>query len=151
MQPQFLGRWDCSIDSKRRLTLPAKLREKLAQIDDSVELIVTVGHRGCLLVIPPTTWEEFARDLFQAPVQGNRETLILRGRLARYGAHSKLDGSGRISLTEEQMKIAGLEREAIVFGNFSRIEIWSPVAFEAANPPIEDLEQHDALVEKYLG
>lgn len=155
MRPRFLGRWECAIDEKRRLTLPAPVRKKVLALageagGEDEELIATVGHRGCVLLIPPAVWDEFARSIFQAPVQGNREALLVRGRMARYGAHCKIDASGRITLTEEQMKVAGLERQAIVFGNFTRLEIWNPEQFERHNPPITDVEAHDELIEKYL-
>jgi len=154
MRPQFLGRWESTIDEKRRLTLPAPVRKKIASLDgesaDGIELISTVGHRGCVLLIPPSIWEEFARSIFQAPVQGNRDALLLRGRMARYGAHCKIDSSGRVTLTEEQMKVAGIERRAVVFGNFTRIEIWNPEQFERENPPITDIDAHDQLIAKFL-
>jgi len=149
-RPQFLGRWDCIIDDKRRLTLPAPVRKKLVEMNESPELISTIGHRGSLLLIPPSIWDEFARDLFQAPVQGDRDALLLRGRMARYGGHCKLDSSGRVTLSEEQLKVAELTRDAIVFGNFSRIEVWNPEHFERAYPPITDPAEHDQLAERYL-
>jgi division/cell wall cluster transcriptional repressor MraZ len=151
MRPQFLGRWDCIIDDKRRLTLPAPLRKLIAELGPAAELIVTVGHRGCLLFIPLAIWDEFSRELFQAPVQGDPEALRLRSTMARYGSRCKIDSSGRITLNEEQLRVAGLKREAVVFGNFSRLELWTPERYERENPPITDQDEHDRRVAKFLG
>ncbi len=147
----LLGRGECAIDAKRRLILPAVLRDQLRLLESSAHLIVTVGHQGCLLLIPPSTWEEFAPDLFTAAVQGDEGAIRLRGTMARYGLLCRIDNSGRITLTDEQMKVAGLAKRAIVFGNFSRIEIWNPERFELHVPRVADPAEHDRLTARYLG
>lgn len=146
----FMGAWKCTIDEKRRLTLPAKLREQLAELEDPLRLIVTVGHWGCLVLVPPSTWGRFSRELFQAPVQGDPGALRLRAMMARYGSLCRLDSSGRITLNEEQMEFAGLARDSIVLGNFTRMEIWNPDHFEKKNPRIQDPDEHDRLAAQYL-
>ena len=150
MRLPFLGRWTCTIDGKRRLTMPAKVREILAQ-EEGPYLVTTVGHQGCLLLVPHAQWEELTPDLLRDTFQGDQGALRLRAAFARYGNLSRLDGSGRITLTDEQMLVAGLDRQAIVFGNFTRIEIWEPDRFEIANPPITDQAEHDRLAAQYMG
>ncbi len=146
----FLGKWTCAIDSKRRLTLPAPVRSLLRE-QGIGDLILTLGHRGCLWLIPLHVWEKFTPALLKDAFQGERDALRLRSAFALYGSLCRLDGSGRIRLTEEQMKVAGLGAQAVVFGNFTRIEIWEPARFERENPPVEDTDAHDRLAEKYLG
>ena len=150
MQLPLLGTWYCTIDSKRRLTLPARLRALIRSIEPAPEVMVTLGHRGCLLVIPPRLWNELSPDLFRAIVGGEEGALRLRSTMARYGSVARIDNSGRISLTEKQIKVAGLSKEAIVFGNFNRIEVWNPSRFTVENPPLEDPAEHDRLMATYL-
>lgn len=150
MRLPFLGRWICTIDGKRRLTLPAKIREILGQ-EEVPYLITTVGHKGCLLVIPRARWEELTPKLLRDTFQGDQGALKLRSTLARYGNLCRLDAIGRMTLTEDQMQVAGLLRSAVVFGNFTRIEIWDPDRFETENPPITDPMEHDRLAQQYLG
>jgi len=150
MQLPFLGTWDCTIDSKRRLTLPAKLRELLGSVEPTPQLIVTVGHKGCLLLIPPGLWNELSPDLLRAILGGDEGALRLRSTMALYGNVARIDNSGRISLTEKQVKVAGLEKEAVFFGNFNRIEVWNPSRFAVENPPLEDPAEHDRLMAEYL-
>ena len=146
MRLPFLGRWVCTIDGKRRLTLPAKIREILA-MEENPHLITTVGHQGCLVVIPYARWEALAPDVVRDTFQGNRNALALRAALARYGSLCRLDASGRITLTEEQMQVARLDKKGVVFGNFTRIEIWDEQRFETENPPMAEPEQYDRLAE----
>jgi division/cell wall cluster transcriptional repressor MraZ len=147
----LLGRWPGSIDGKRRLTLPASLRRALVQIHESLQLVVTVGHRGCLLLVPESTWDAFAPDLFRDAVQGDPGAQRLRATMARYGSTCRVDRSGRVTLTDEQMEFAGLLKpgKAVIFANFNRIEVWEPSRFEAANPTT-DPGEHDSLAALYF-
>ncbi|MCK4306312.1 MAG: hypothetical protein KAY24_18875 [Candidatus Eisenbacteria sp.] len=150
MRLPFLGRWTCAIDGKRRLTLPAKIREIL-RMETEPHLVITVGHKGCLLVVPHARWDELAPELLRDTFQGDEEALRLRGTFARYGSLCQFDGSGRVTLTDEQMQVAGLERTAVVFGSFSRLEIWNPERFEIENPPIADQAEHDQRAARHMG
>ncbi|MFH1143126.1 MAG: hypothetical protein V1774_01110 [Candidatus Eisenbacteria bacterium] len=150
MELPLLGAWDCAIDSKRRLTLPAKLRESLTSVEPSPELIVTVGHRGCLLLIPPKTWKDLTPDLFRAIVGGDEGAQRLRATMALYGSTPRIDNSGRVTLTEKQVKVANLDKDAVVLGNFTRIEVWNPERFASEIPDLEDTSEHDRLLARYL-
>jgi MraZ protein len=51
-------------------------------------------------------------------------------RLIASRAHgSPCDKQGRISLTDELLRHAGIEREAVLVGVLTRFEIWSPARF----------------------
>ena len=150
MRLPFLGRWDCKIDGKRRFTMPAGLRE-LLDLEEAPHLITTVGQGGGLFVVPQAVWDELTPGLLRDTFQGDKGAARLRATFARYGSLNKLDGSGRLTLTEDQMEVGGIQKQAIVFGNFTRIEIWEPARFEISNPPIEDLAEHDALIARYMG
>jgi division/cell wall cluster transcriptional repressor MraZ len=148
----LLGKWVGSIDGKRRLTLPAAIRRPLAQVTAAQQLIITVGTRGCLLLIPDVTWDAFAPDLFRDAVQGDPGALRLRSTMALYGSVCRVDKSGRVTLSEEQMQFGGLEKlgKAIVFANFNHIEIWEPSRFESAVTTTSAAE-HDLLAARYFG
>ena len=146
----FLGRWDCKVDGKRRITVPADLRDELDEIGKQ-QLVVTLGEGGGLVVMPQQLWDEFTRELLQDASRGDKDAIGLRGTLARYGSRGKLDASGRLNLTEEQLAISGITKQAIVFGNVKRIEIWEPKQFELNNPPIDDMAEHEAVMAKYMG
>jgi len=150
MRLPFLGRWTCTIDGKRRLTLPAKIREILG-MEEVPYLVTTVGHKGCLMLVPYARWEELTPDLLRDTFQGDQGALRLRSAFARYGNLCRLDASGRITFTEDQMSVAALGKSAVVFGNFTRIEIWDPDRFEDENPPIADPMEHDRLAAQYIG
>lgn len=148
----LLGKWVGSIDGKRRITLPVALRRSLAQVTASMQLIITVGTRGCLLLVPDPTWEKFAPDLFRDAVQGDPGALRLRSTMALYGSVCRVDKSGRVTLSDEQMEFGGLEKlgKAIIFANFNHVEIWEPSRFASAISTTSAAE-HDLLAARYFG
>jgi MraZ protein len=150
MELPLLGTWECRIDDKRRLTLPARLRELLSSVDPSPELIVTRGDKGCLLIIPPKIWKEFSPDLFRAIVGGDEDAQRLRATMAVYGSVSRIDNTGRITLTDKQVRVAGLAKGAILLGNFNRVELWNSEQFAAEFPELGEPRGDDRLAARYL-
>ena len=146
----FLGMWECAIDEKRRITLPARLRELLATYGSSPELIVTLGRKGSLMILPPAVWNSVSPDLFNAVVDSDAGAQAVRTMMAMHGNVSRLDNSGRLTLTEKQMKIALLDKVAIVFGYFNCIELWNPERFKTINTTASP-EEHDRNIERYVG
>ena len=107
MRLPFLGRSVCTIDEKRRLTLPARFRELLA-MEESPYLVTTLGLRGCIYLVPNARWDELTPNLLRAAFQGESEAVLLRSNFARYGNLCRMDNNGRITLTDEQTEVAGL-------------------------------------------
>jgi MraZ protein len=85
---------------------------------------VTRGLDGCLFVYPMADWERLAERIAALPMTqaGARQFQ----RLMFSGATDcQLDGQGRISLPGFLRQYAGIERDAVVIGVNTRIEIWS--------------------------
>jgi MraZ protein len=150
MRLPFLGRWVCTIDEKRRLTLPAKIRELLA-MEESPYLVTTLGFGGCIFLVPQARWDELTPAVLRAAFQDDSEAVLLRSTFARYGNLCRMDNSGRITLTEDQAEVAQLDRQAVVFGNYTLIEIWNPEQFDLRNPRIADTAEHDRRITRYMG
>jgi MraZ protein len=150
MRLPFLGSWVCTIDEKRRLTLPAKFRELLA-MEETPYLVTTLGFGGCLFLVPQARWDELTPAVLRTAFQDDSEAVLLRATFARYGHLCRMDNSGRITLTDQQTEVAHLDRQAVVSGNYTLIEIWNPERFESRNPRIADTAEHDRRIMRYMG
>ena len=114
----FLGEYIHTIDAKKRLAIPAKFRREAGK-----NVVVTRGLDNCLFVFPQSEWKRLAEKIGALPL-GQRDA---RGfsRLMLAGAMEVLvDGLGRILVPDYLKKYAGLNRECVVAGVYSRIEIW---------------------------
>lgn len=120
----FMSEYNHSIDAKGRMIVPAKFREALGN-----EFIVTQGLDGCLFVFPNSEWQVFEEKLRTLPVANKDARKFTRFFLAG-AALVELDGQGRILLPAVLRKFAGLEKEAVVVGVGSRVEIWDKTRWE---------------------
>lgn len=127
----FLGSHEHTIDSKGRLTLPAKWRGDLAS-----GVVVTRGLEQCLFIFPQTKFQEIAAEI-------DRQGILLpeARAWARYisgeSEAAEVDGQGRILISQKLRNYAGLNGNVVVVGLLSRIEVWSPAKYQAINQQVE--------------
>lgn len=136
----FLGSYLHNIDSKGRLTLPAKFRAELAK-----GVVVTLGLDGCLWVFPTETWEEIAQKMNELPLT-NKFSRHFARRMYGYASDSEPDKQGRILLPSNLRERAGLDGETVVVGGPGRLEIWSRERWERTTQEIE--QNGDAIAEQ---
>ena len=115
----LMGEYNHTIDAKGRLIVPAKFREILGD-----EFVVTKGLDNCLFVYPNDEWPKFEEKLQTLPLTNKNARQFTRFFLA--GAASvAVDNQGRILLPSVLREFAGLEKDVVLVGVASRIEIWS--------------------------
>jgi len=128
----FLGRHSHNLDEKGRLAIPARFRELLAD-----GLVLTRGIDQCLAAYPRPAWERLAERI-NALSMADRDARQFRRMVFAEAADVALDGQGRIVVPAELRRYAGIEREAIIVGVHTSIEIWSPVRWEEVSGQVED-------------
>jgi MraZ protein len=117
----FRGHYEHSLDSKDRLTVPARFRTALA---DGV--VLTAGLDPCVEVYPTS---DYAR--FEEQVLGELNPLSRKGRMMRRRFHGRshderLDSAGRVHLPKHLIDHARLEEgPCVVIGVADHLEIWN--------------------------
>lgn len=122
--PDFHGEFRHGIDESRRVMMPAKWRPK----DKAVLFRVVpwpVNVEDCLLVLPPERWDVMMQKLKTNRMQDKRIAAFERV-IGSTSAAMTLDNVWRLALTENLMKAAALEREAVFVGRLDKFEIWNP-------------------------
>ena len=115
---EFIGQYAHSIDAKGRLIIPAKFREEL---DDEARLTVGLDH--CLFIFSGEDWKTLVQKLNAIPIS-NRNGRKFARFLMSNAFPCELDKQGRIVVPGVLRKYAGLEKDVILAGVGSRIEIW---------------------------
>ena len=121
----FLGEFTHGLDSKARLTIPAKFRNAFAN-----GLVVTRNPADqCLFVFPRAEWERLADKISALPLTDPRLAAFRR---AFFSAAEDLDpdGQGRILLSQRLRDHANIESDVVVAGQNKFIELWSPSLWE---------------------
>ena len=118
---------DKYIDTKGRLIIPAKFRETLGE-----EFVISKGMDGCLFVYANDDWNAFEQKLTSLPLINKEARQFARFFLAG-AATVEVDKQGRILLPAHLREFAGLEKDVVLVGVGSRVEIWSKDKWEAMN------------------
>ena len=123
----FMGEYNHTVDAKGRLIVPSKFREQLGD-----EFVVTKGLDGCLFVYENTEWKALEEKLHALPLTNANARKISRFFLA--GATTcEVDKQGRILLPAVLRDFAKIEKDAVLVGVGSRIEIWSRDVWNQSN------------------
>lgn len=115
----FIGEYEHNIDTKGRVTMPVKLREDIGDT-----FIVTKGLDGCLFAYSQSEWKNFEEKLKSLPLTNKNARDFVRFFLS--GAiECEIDKQGRFLIPGNLRNYAKLEKETIIIGVGTRIEIWN--------------------------
>ena len=107
--------------------MPAKLREDMGE-----KFIITKGLDGCLFGFSQSEWENFETKLKTLPLTNKNARDIVRFFLS--GAmECEIDKQGRFLISSNLRKVASLEKETVIIGVGTRIEIWDKTKWEQYN------------------
>ncbi|GAA5052873.1 MraZ protein [Thermocatellispora tengchongensis] len=120
----FLGTHQVRLDDKGRLFLPAKYREELAE-----GLVITKGQERCLYVFPVEEFTRITEALRTAPVTAKAVRDYSRVFFAS-ASDEVPDKQGRVTIPQALRQYAALERDCVVIGANTRLEIWAAHAWE---------------------
>ncbi len=121
----FMSEYNHTVDAKGRLIIPSKFRELLGE-----EFVVSKGMDGCLFVYANEDWNAFEQKLTSLPLINKEARKFARFFLAG-AAQVELDKQGRILLPANLREFAGLDKDVVLVGVGSRIEIWSKEKWES--------------------
>jgi MraZ protein len=144
----FFGEFECKIDAKGRLRLPSQL---IRQMEGDNGVFTFVLHRGfekCLMLYEKKVWDRIVKDVEGLNVYNKKERQFLRY-FFRGASIITLDSADRVLLSKRQMEFADIDNEVILSPLMDRIEIWSPVHYDAML--MEEPDDLSALAEEVLG
>ena len=107
--------------------MPAKLREDMGE-----KFIITKGLDGCLFGFSQNEWETFETKLKTLPLTNKNARDFVRFFLS--GAmECEIDKQGRFLISSNLRNVATLEKEVVIIGVGTRIEIWNKDKWEEYN------------------
>lgn len=125
----FIGSFKYSVDSKGRVSIPAKLRKYLnPEANDT--FILTRGTAKCIDIYPMDQWKELAANkLNQLNTFNPKEAMFVRMFLQE-AAEDTLDSQSRLLIPKNLLDYAKIEKEAFILGAVKKIEIWNPAVYD---------------------
>ncbi|MCD6379904.1 cell division/cell wall cluster transcriptional repressor MraZ [bacterium] len=132
----FLGDYECSIDSKSRLLIPSKFR-CLIPVENDNKFVISLGKERCLNLYPQSEWKENVENRLHELPPGLEKRKIIRF-YSKMSRHVESDKSGRIAIPRDFLEMIGNPTKIVAVGLLNYIELWS----------IDDYKEVSAKIEK---
>jgi MraZ protein len=125
----FRGANKLTLDSKGRMVMPTRYRERLQERCGG-KLVITVDKDQCLLIYPMPDWEEIERKLMKLPSLNPRSRRLQR-LMVGHATEIELDGHGRVLLPPNLREFGALTRDAVLIGQGLHFELWDEARWNA--------------------
>ncbi|MBM3132625.1 MAG: division/cell wall cluster transcriptional repressor MraZ [Chloroflexi bacterium] len=113
------GQYECRLDQKGRIAVPAKLRKEF-----DAGLVLTRGVDKCLVLYSPTEWQKVAEKHSYSPFSPSKERMLNRLMFAN-SYELGLDGQGRIQIPPPLREHAQITDAVVIIGQNTYAEVWS--------------------------
>ncbi|NMB19878.1 MAG: division/cell wall cluster transcriptional repressor MraZ [Firmicutes bacterium] len=120
----FMGEYQHGLDAKGRLIIPAKFRQELG-----AGAVLTRGLDNCLFLFPQEEWGILEAKLKTLPLTKHDARQFVRF-LFSGATECEMDKQGRIILPQNLRDFAAIDKDVVVIGVSSRVEIWSKERWE---------------------
>ena len=125
----FIGTYECKIDDKGRIKLPASLTKQMEHFADEPFVIKRSVFQKCLEVYPMKPWENQMAKInsLNRFVKKNADFI----RMFTAGVKTvELDNAGRLQISKDLTQFANLEKEIVITSAGELFEIWDKVSYE---------------------
>ncbi|MDG4606561.1 MAG: division/cell wall cluster transcriptional repressor MraZ [Candidatus Contendobacter sp.] len=143
----FLGEFECRLDSKARIALPAALRKQLP-VETAGCFVVNRGFEQHLVLYPLHEWQRVTTEINRLNlfVKKNREFVRY---FHRGATELELDSSGRLLLPRRLLDYADIHDTVILLAYAHRIECWDATLYDSllSNEPADFAQ----LAEEIMG
>lgn len=136
----FQGAIELTLDAKGRIAIPTRHRDALG----GGGIVLTAHPDGCLLLYPRAAWEPIGSRV-QSLSNFNEQARWWQRLLVGFAEELELDSAGRILISPALRRFAKLEKQAMLVGQGSHLELWdsstweeklaAALAMASTNPP----------------
>ncbi len=148
----FRGVSTLNLDSKGRLTIPTRYRQRLRD-SCAGQLVITieaVERNRSLWLYPLPVWEQVEHDLVSLPAQDKKARLLQR-LLIGHASECEMDTQGRTLLPAELREYAGLTKRAVLVGLGRKFELWDEQHWLSNRQAWLEQDDDDAAWSEALG
>lgn len=127
----LLGRFPHRLDPKRRITIPATLRNRMGN-PSYVYVMPDLNNLQCLNILPPDELESRLSRLRAAALSDRRVAEFVT-RVGSISESLDVDVQGRIRIREKLLEHVRVAKDVVLIGALNRIQVWA-----AEQAPVED-------------
>ena len=117
----FRGQYEHSLDSKDRLTVPARWRGPLSE-----GIVLVAGLDPCVEVFSPQGYEDWSQRFLADLNRLGKKGRMMYRRFNASAEDEALDSAGRVRIAKHLIDHAGLAGPCMVVGVGDHVELWNP-------------------------
>ena len=125
----FIGTYECKIDDKGRIKLPASLTKQMEHFADQPFIIKRSVFQKCLEVYPMAPWDRLMAKInaLNRFVKKNADFI----RMFTAGVKTvEMDSVGRLQISKDLTQFANLNKEIVITSAGELFEIWDKESYE---------------------
>jgi len=126
----FRGVTELSLDTKGRMAMPTRFRERLMD-RCAGHLVITIDIlEKCLAIYPLPEWEVIQQTLDALPSLNPKNAMVKR-LLMGNATDVEMDGNGRILIPTKLRKYANLDKRVVMTGQGKKFELWDEETWDS--------------------
>ncbi len=141
------GEFECKLDTKGRMMVPAGLKKKLPEADRE-GLVINRGFKKYLVIYTKKEWDKKLDELARLNQYENKNIEFIRY-FTRGAMELMLDATGRVNLPKQLLDYAGIASEVVLTCQINKIEVWDKNAYQGMID--SEPENFAGLAEEVMG
>jgi len=127
----FIGEYEHTIDPKSRIIMPAKFRQGLGE-----KFVITKSFTDkCLVAYSQEEWTNFENKLKTLPTTDKEVLRFIRAFFSS-AIECEIDKQGRALISGKLKEYAELEKDVVIIGALTKVEIWSKAVWDNYNSDV---------------
>tara|TARA_B110000503_G_C7129385_1_gene406169 strand:- start:385 stop:855 length:471 start_codon:yes stop_codon:yes gene_type:complete len=126
----LIGTYECKVDAKGRLMIPAPLKKQFSSLEDGFVLKRSV-FQNCIELFPMGEWNKMMAKINKL----NRFVKKNDDFIRRFTAGVKvveIDATGRLLIPKDLMVFGQIDKDLVLSSSINIIEIWDKTLYENA-------------------
>ncbi|MDR0195480.1 MAG: division/cell wall cluster transcriptional repressor MraZ [Myroides sp.] len=125
----IIGTYECKIDAKGRVLVPASLKKQLPGIADGFVLKRSV-FENCLELWPMAEWEKMMSKIGKLNPFDKKNDAFIRRFMAGV-KNVDIDDAGRLLIAKDLIDFAQISKDLVFSSKVNIMEIWDKKMYEA--------------------
>ena len=143
----LIGEFECRLDDKSRVILPAGLKKQISP-EANDRFVINRGFENCLVLYPMNEWKSTSEEINHLNLYNRKNRDFVRY-FYRGATELSLDNANRLLLPKQLLSYAGIVRDVVLFAFSNRIEVWARDKYEKLMT--DEPEDFSLLAEEVMG
>ena len=143
----FLDEYECKLDTKGRMVLPAALKRQMPDVERE-GLVINRGLETHLIIYTRSEWNRIMDKLSSLNPFERKSREFIR-KFMRGATELTLDSAGRVLIPKTLQAYAGISTEIVLASQFNKIEVWAKERYDELWE--DEGEEFAALAEEVMG